>query len=281
MNFNYLHKTLVRPKLYEPGDAIMWTDEHISKELLKVHLNPDLDLATRKPDSIKKTMEFITKHCHKLHMDILDLGCGPGIYAEKFSLLGHRVTGVDFSTISIRYAEDQSRKKLLDIKYLCKNYLDLDFDNQFDLVIFIYTDFGVLIPQERDKMIELIYLFLKPGGIFIFDVINDNNLQQKSNEHQSWKYEHKGFWRDHPYLELNAGYYYPKQKVLLNQHTILDEYGKNTTYRFWIHFYSIDKLQILMFEKGFEFVESNENILPENDIWNGSNVSFLVFKKPV
>ena len=181
MDFNYLKKYLLKPGLYEPGDATMWTDEHISKELLKIHLNPELDLATRKPEGISRTMEFITKHCHKLYMDVLDLGCGPGIYAEKLSLLGHQVTGVDFSRNSIQYAEEQSREKHLEIRYLCRNYLELDFHGQFDLVMLIYTDFGVLLPEERDKMLDMAYRSLKPGGILLFDVINDRNMEQKSN----------------------------------------------------------------------------------------------------
>ena len=280
MNLEYLKKFLLSPALYEPGDAAMWTDEYISKELLKIHLNPELDLATRKPESIGKTMEFIIKHCHTLHMNILDLGCGPGIYTEKFSLLGHRVTGVDISRNSIEYAKDQSLKKQLNIKYIHRNYLDLEFDSQFDMVIFIYTDFGVLVPEERQKMLEIIYHSLKPGGVFIFDVINDKNLEQKSSEYRNWRFEEKGFWRNVPYLELNVGLYYPEQKVLLNQHTIIEERGKHATYRFWIHIYDTETLKSLLLEPGFELLETSENVLPEGDIWNGSNVTFLVFRKP-
>ena len=37
-----------KPKLYEKGDSVMWTDSHISKQLLDVHLNEHIDLASRK-----------------------------------------------------------------------------------------------------------------------------------------------------------------------------------------------------------------------------------------
>ncbi len=38
----------MKPELYTQGTSFMWTDEHISKQLLDVHLNVDTDLASRK-----------------------------------------------------------------------------------------------------------------------------------------------------------------------------------------------------------------------------------------
>lgn len=60
----------------------MWTDAHISKQLLNVHLNPDIDLASRKKASIESTVNWILNSVNLEKMNILDLGCGPGLYAE-------------------------------------------------------------------------------------------------------------------------------------------------------------------------------------------------------
>jgi hypothetical protein len=48
-----------RPSVYTPGSAAMWSDEHISRQLLEVHLNPDIDLASRKPETIDATIDWI------------------------------------------------------------------------------------------------------------------------------------------------------------------------------------------------------------------------------
>ena len=48
-----------KPELYEKGDSVMWTDNHISKQLLNVHLNSEMDLASRKTLTIKSTVEWI------------------------------------------------------------------------------------------------------------------------------------------------------------------------------------------------------------------------------
>ena len=110
----------------------MWTDPHISKKLLELHINPNHDIASRSPEKIDKLTDWILEKCNKNNMDILDLGCGPGLYAEIMAQKGHNVTGVDFSENSIHYALKKAKQKQLNIKYFCRNYLELDFENQFD-----------------------------------------------------------------------------------------------------------------------------------------------------
>jgi len=281
MDFKDLKNIGQKPKLYEPGDAIMWTDDYISRQLLEFHLNPEIDAATRKPQSIENTLEFILKFCHRPKMQILDLGCGPGIYTEKLAQKGHHVAGVDFSDNSIKYAKHQAIEKRLDIDYICQNYLDLNFDKKFDLIILIYTDFGVLIPKERDELLSKVHAALKPGGVFIFDVLNDRNLDQKFQDQRIWQIEDGGFWRNYSYLELINGIHYQNEHVYLKQHTIIDEKETCMTYRFWIHYYNADRLTPILWKKGFENIETFEKILPESDVWNGENVTFYTTKKPI
>ena len=49
-------------KPYDKGTATMWTDHHISKYLLDAHINPDINMASRKADSIDKIIQFIQKY---------------------------------------------------------------------------------------------------------------------------------------------------------------------------------------------------------------------------
>jgi SAM-dependent methyltransferase len=280
MNFNKLTELTKKPPLYEPGDAMMWTDPYVSKQLLKIHLDPDFDSATRKPESILKTLDFIKGHCNNPGMQILDLGCGPGIYTEKLAKDGHNVTGMDISENSIEYARSQARKNNLHIEYICQNYLELDTLNQYDLIIMIYTDLGVLIPKDRDVLLRKIYNALIPGGIFIFDVLNDKNLDDKFPQEQAWTVKEGGFWRKDKYLELINGFHYPENHVYLMQHSIMDEEDNLVRYRFWTHYFNTQTLIPELSFYGFENIECFENILPVGDTWNGDNVSFYSIKKP-
>jgi SAM-dependent methyltransferase len=279
MNIEKLYDYAKKPKLYEPGNSVMWTDPYISKQLLECHINPDNDMASRSNDKIDLVIDWIESQATTKHMNILDLGCGPGLYAEKLAKKGHTVTGVDFSSSSIDYAKQVTEKNKSNITYFCKNYLDIDFVATFDLVILIYLDFCVLKPYERKVVLDNVYRSLKDGGLFIFDVVNNKNIEGKVLK-PSWEVcLKKGFWKDEPYLVLNTGYHYEEKKVLLNQHIVITEDEKVETYHFWSTYYDYDDLENLLRESKFKNIKCYNNIIPESDVWTGENISFYVVQK--
>lgn len=278
MNLSNIINASQKPVLYAKGTYIMWRDNHISRQLLAVHLDENIDLASRKKSTIDKTVNWILKQTDGKKLSILDLGCGPGLYAEILSGHGHKVTGIDFSKHSIEYATKEAKKKNFDITYFNKNYLELDFENEFDLVMMIYTDFGVLLPDERDKLLSIVHKALKPGGKFIFDVINDKHLEQKVTPN-NWEVAEKGFWKDEPYLTLSNSFLYEKEKVILYQHVVNDEQGTVKVYRFWTHHFSDDDLFDIFKKHEFTEITCHKDVLPGNDLWNGDNITFTVANK--
>jgi ubiquinone/menaquinone biosynthesis C-methylase UbiE len=263
-----------KPELYKKGSAVMWTDPYISEQLLDVHLNTEIDLASRKYSTIESTVEWILEQSQKEKMNILDLGCGPGLYSELLAKKGHNVTGVDFSENSIRYARKEAEKKKLDIKYLQENYLELDLqENQFDLVMLIFTDFGPLMPSEREQLLTSIKKMLRPDGIFILDVLNDTNLESKVSP-KSWEVSEKGFWKNKPYLVLSESFLFKEEKVVLYQHIIVDEQDNVETYRFWNHFFSDNDLNAILSKQGFTDISFYRNVLPSGNGYTGADVTF-------
>lgn len=280
MNIKNILANSAKPALYEKGTAVMWTDEHISKQLLQVHLNTEIDLASRKQKTIQQTVEWILHKADKnTPLEILDLGCGPGLYAELFAEEGHRVTGVDFSKSSIEYAQKEAKSKKLDIKYVHANYLELEMKEQsFDLVILIFTDMGVLLPEEREKMIRFAHSVLKPGGTFIFDVLNDREIENKKSP-KNWEVAKGGFWKPKPYLALSESFLYEQEKIILYQHVLVDENSKVDVYRFWTHFFSHSVLEKMLQKSGFEQFRFYENIIHGSGPWEGENITFVVAQK--
>ena len=249
---------------------------HISKQLLEVHLNQDVDLASRKYSTIEKTVYWVLDQTSKENMQILDLGCGPGLYSELFAQKGHTVTGVDFSENSIRYVREQTEKKQLDIHYIHDNYLNLDLpENKFDLVFFIFTDFGPLLPNEREQLLSIVKKVLKTGGLFILDVLNNTNIVSKVSP-QSWEASEKGFWKNTPYITLSESFLYEQEKVILYQHTVLDGTMSPTIYRFWTHFFSDDDLESLLSKYNFSNITFHRNILPDGLGYSADDVTLCV-----
>lgn len=279
MNIERIKKLSSKPKLYEKGTSVMWTDPHISKKLLELHINPDHDIASRNKTKIEKISNWILQQTNNSKMNILDLGCGPGLYAEFMALKGNFVTGVDFSENSIEYATKQAKAKQLDIEYLCQNYLDLTFVEKFDLVILIYLDFCVLLPNEREKVLKNIHRALKKGGLFICDVVNERNIKNKVIS-PSWEVQETGFWKNEPYMALTNGYHFPEAKVMANHHIVIGENDTVDTYIFWTHYYEPKNLTEILEKNGFSGIKFFDNVLPEsNDCWNGENVTFYVSRK--
>lgn len=279
MNIELIKKLSSKPKLYEKGSSVMWTDPHISKKLLELHINPDNDIASRSSTKIESITNWILQHADTTKLNVLDLGCGPGLYAELMAQKGNSVTGVDFSETSIQYASKKAREKQLDIEYLNQNYLDIEFAERFDLAIMIYLDFCVLLPEERDKVLGNIHRALKKGGLFIFDVVNERNIKNKINA-QSWEVQETGFWKDAPYIALTNGYHYPEAKVLANHHIIVGKNDTVDTYIFWTHYYETKDLVEILERYGFGEIKCYNNVMPPgNDYWNGENVSFYKARK--
>jgi len=267
-----------KPEIHTPGTARMWDDPYISKHLLNIHLSPDTNLASRKPASIRATVDWILSRIGAQKLDLLDLGCGPGLYTELMAAQGHRVTGIDCSANSIRYAKEHGLKGPHAVQYLNQDYLLADLgENKFDLILMIYTDFGVLLPDQRSALLTKIRKALKPGGIFVFDVANDREVLPKVSP-PHWDCQQSGFWRPTPYLSLSNTYLYEKEKVILSQHVILGAGDDHTIYRFWTHLFSHDDLDVLLKEHGFPQQTYHEDVLPPGDTWNGDNVTFCIVK---
>ena len=268
-----------QPELYKKGTGSMWTDEHISKQLLDIHLNPDLDLASRKMTTIEKTTDWILQQVESNRkLTILDLGCGPGLYSKIMAEQGHCVTGIDISETSINYAKEQSSINDLNITYQQGNYLEVDFESgKYDLVILVYTDFGVLTPSERETLLESISKALKIGGKLILDVFSDENIEQKATP-KSWVAAESGFWKNHPYLALSESFIYDQEKIVLYQHLIIDNHSTEV-YRFWTHYFSETKLRELFGKFDFEKIEFNREVIPGEDVWSGRNVIFSILTR--
>lgn len=173
---NKLLSLLQKPTLWQRSLENFWDDEHISKGLLEAHLNPDSDAASRNHSFIEGSAQWLFSII-PAGSKILDLGCGPGLYAKRLSDAGFDVTGIDFSKRSINYAKENDRKS----KYIYQNYLELDYSEAFDAVILIYCDYAALTMEERKTLLAKVYRALKPGGLFIFDVFTEQTHKGKSD----------------------------------------------------------------------------------------------------
>lgn len=212
---------LRKPPLYEKSEGAFWNDEYISKQMLQAHLNPEFDGASRKLEFVQRSAAWIKELVNPdSYPALLDIGCGPGIYAERFAAAGYQVTGIDFSERSINYAVESALRQGLNITYLFQDYLKLDLKREFDFGTMIYCDYGALSASDRQVIMGNVYRHLKSGGKFLLDVFGTAKYDA-FEESQTWTIcEENGFWREGSYLELNGAYKY-SGNVTLEQTSII------------------------------------------------------------
>ena len=164
--------------------------------MLEAHLDEASDGATRRKDFVRQSAAWIASQLPpQQYPQLLDLGCGPGIYAELFARQGYQVSGIDFSVRSLDYAKQSAAEKGLAIQYRQGDYTQIEFSGPFHLITLIYCDFGVLTPSARTALLKQIYASLLPGGAFLFDVFTPLNYKDKP-ESRRWFVEEQGYWSE-------------------------------------------------------------------------------------
>lgn len=275
--FNELKKYITKPRLYTPSTNKFWDDEHISKGMLEAHLNPDLEAASRKHEFLDKSVNWISKIAlssqYKL---LLDLGCGPGLYAERFKNAGYCVTGMDFSKRSIEYAKEQTLINKSNIEYHYQNYLTINYIEQFDVITLIYCDYAALSFMDRLTLLKKVYQALKPGGKFIFDVFTP--VMRKAESHL-WQYSDKGgFLSEKSHICLESVYQYDDEdKTELRQYIIITEDAVNC-YNIWDHFFTRDALLSEIQAIGFSTFEFYGDIAGKEFSQTGETICGVITK---
>jgi SAM-dependent methyltransferase len=248
-----LERAVGRPPPFTPHDAPFWDDPHIGAGMLAAHLDPESDAASRRPETIRATVDHLLGALRLGRGSrLLDLGCGPGLYAERFASHGISVAGVDISPRSIRYAQAHAKQVHLDIEYRVGDYTAMDLGGPFDAAVLIYLDFGVLTDDGRVRLLEAVRSALSPGGRFAFDVHSSAHHRVPDGRIAVYRL-HGGFWRPGPHLLAETTYRYDGN-LDLNQHAVIDANGV-TTYRVWDRAYSLRDLRRLLKRHGLE-VES-------------------------
>lgn len=242
MNIDVIKQLQEKPAPFTPGEPLFWDDPHISAQMLKVHLDPSHDIASRRPETIQRSVDWLVASLGLQAGDpVLDLGCGPGLYAAGLARKGLRVTGVDYSRRSIDYATQYASEHHLDIGYRYQDYLTLEDENQYAAALLIYGDFCPLSPAQRSRLLGNVRRALMPGGYFVLDVTTRAHRQKHGNRN-GWYAVEAGFWKPKPHLVLEEGFDYPEEAIYLDQAIVIENDGKVSVYRNWFQDYSRESI---------------------------------------
>ncbi len=240
-----------RPPRFEPHDAPFWDDPYIAAQMLAAHLDPTTDAASRQPETIARTVDWLADTAGwGPDTHLVDLGCGPGLYAQRFARRGLRVTGIDLSEGSLAYARAAAAQDGLSVEYLRADYTRLAPGAQYDAAVLIFWDFCMLPDDRRDALLRWLHAALPSGGRFAFDVTTPARTRPEDGSSR-WEARAGGFWRPGPYLELTRTYQYPDTATDVRQTIIVEPDGRATAYRIWNQAYTPASISALLMAHGF------------------------------
>ncbi|MFZ2095844.1 MAG: class I SAM-dependent methyltransferase [Anaerolineales bacterium] len=103
---------------------------------------------------------------------ILDLACGFGRHTNRLAALGHSMTGVDLTPGFLEIARRDALQKHLHVDYRQGDMRSMDFDQEFDLVLLLFTAFGYFSDEDNLQVLINVRNALVSGGRLVFDVPN-------------------------------------------------------------------------------------------------------------
>lgn len=234
MGYNF--DLLKKPTPFSSGNMNLWDDEYIAQNVLKKHLDYDIDSGSRKWVTIQQTIRWI-KEKFRNATSVLDIGCGPGLYANLFIKNGFLYTGIDISPYQIEYAKKHNHYETR-IKYFQSDFRNWEYKNNYDLILLLYGIYSFYPKNIRIELLKKLKKTLSPNGCVIIEVFTAKHYENRV-ETRDWDYfESGGFWSEKPYIELNAFYRYDDINLILVQAAKIDSSIK--VWNSWIQTFSIE-----------------------------------------
>ena len=101
---------------------------------------------------------------------LLDLCCGTGTLTWMLAEKGYEMIAVDQSVEMLMEAQGKDSDAPLRPLFLCQDAAELDLYGTVDACICSLDGMNYIPPEALPELMERLRLFVRPGGLFIFDI---------------------------------------------------------------------------------------------------------------
>ncbi len=115
---------------------------------------------------------------------ILDLCCGHGRHLIELAGRGYDMTGLDITPVFLDVARQDAERRGVNVRLELRDMRDIPFSDEFDAAINVFTAFGYLESEEEDqKVLNGVAGALKPGGLFLLELMHRDSLVRVFQPH--------------------------------------------------------------------------------------------------
>jgi SAM-dependent methyltransferase len=241
---------------WRDGANLPWDEREFSRRMLAEHLDQSHGAASRRLPEIRGQVQRITEWLGLAPgMRLLDVTCGPGLYAAEFARQGLHVTGIDFGPASVEYARTLCAG--LPCEIITGDVRQMDFAGRdFDAAIYLYGQFTVLQPAESADVLRRIRAALKPGAPILLEILDDARFDKKNS---TWWFTDRGrLWGDFPYLHLGERTWDAEQRAAVERFHIINlDTGEMQTYGLADQAYTVEQMTAMLHAAGFRPVQTH------------------------
>lgn len=242
---------------------IPWNDPAFSERILKEHLSQDHHLASRKSEIIKAQVAWITSRYPA--GSVLDLGCGPGLYAKGLSGGATRYQGIDFSPASIDYASGK-HAGAAHVTFSLGDLIRVEFGGPHDLAMMLYGELNVFSPADCRGILRKAQRATIPGGAVLIEFQNPDAVKKVGQAANTWtRADNGGLFSDEPHVCLTENQWFEEERVALQCFHVMYADGNAASYRSTTKAWSRQEMVGLLEEAGFTVVRFHEDWPVQDD----------------
>lgn len=210
---------------WRDGVNLPWDDPAFSQRMLAEHLDQSHGAASRQRPELLRQIDWLWERLDlRPGARLLDITCGPGLYAVEFARRGVDVTGIDFSPASIRYANELAAEQ--GVAQRCR-FIQADVraelprraGQNYDAATFIYGQLAVFTRAEAAALLAAAAQALRPAGRLALELLDFDRIDKSSSTW--WFSDDSGLWGDAPFLNLGERFWDAEQRASIDRFFVI------------------------------------------------------------
>ena len=210
--------------LWQDGGNLPWNDPAFSARMLREHLDESHGAASRQAAERAAQLDWLwARLALAPGRRLLDLTCGPGLYAVPLAQRGVAVTGVDFGPASIAHARRLAAEAGVARRCVFVEADVRDYEPEaatYDAALFLYGQLAVFPRRQAAALLAKAARALRPGGRLVVELLNPERIDKKDSTW--WFGDDKGLWGERPFLHLGERRWEAAERASVERFTTLD-----------------------------------------------------------